>query len=133
MTKPALSQWIEDQRKLRGWKAEDVARRLREMGYDAEDSTYRTWEASRRPKPETIHGMEKLFGSPAPREPEGTADMAALVVALGDQTAAINALVGLSAQAQRELVADVVSATLAPLWEEIRALRAQVASLQPRD
>lgn len=80
--KPPFSAWLTAERTRRGWKAPEVARRLRELGYQAEESTYRTWEAGRRPSPDTIAALERLFESAAPGENEPGGDAAGLVRAM---------------------------------------------------
>jgi hypothetical protein len=84
--KPPFAAWLVSQREHHGWKAEEVAKRLRDAGHQAEDSTYRTWESSadRRPAQETVAALERMFGAQAP----GTDELAT-----GDLAAAINDLV----------------------------------------
>ena len=80
--KPPFASWLVAQREARPpLKAEEVARRLREAGLQAEDSTYRTWESAsdRRPAPETMAALERMFGS---RAPGGTDPAGDLVVAI---------------------------------------------------
>lgn len=83
--KPPVSQWIIDQRKAHGWKVEELSTRLRGMGYEAEVGTIRVWEAGRVPRADTIDGLERLFGSEAPREQEA-ASTTAVLVAIERQT-----------------------------------------------
>lgn len=102
--KTAFSAWLEAERKRHGLKAEEVARRLRDLGYQAEDSTYRTWEANRRPSADTVAALERMFETAAPGDGEpGAGDIAAairlqaesndrLAIALGRQADAFNAL-----------------------------------------
>lgn len=78
--KPPFSAWLAAERKRHGLKAEEVARRLREAGYAAEDSTYRTWESTRRPNDETVAALERLFETAAPSEATaGNGDIAAAI------------------------------------------------------
>lgn len=77
--KPPVSDWIVRERKRLGWKPTDVSDRLKAAGYEAEVSTVQVWEAGRSPKPETIAGLERLFGSVAPREQADNGDMAAAI------------------------------------------------------
>lgn len=115
--KPPFAAWLVHEREARGWKAEEVARRLREAGHQAEDSTYRTWESSagRRPAPETVVALERLFGSPAPGADEQASGD--LVAALSAQAAAIERLVdridALLASRDRDL--EELARTLAAL------------------
>lgn len=98
--------WLTAERKRHGWKAEDVAAKLRALGFQAEDSTYRTWEAGRRPKRSTVEALERLFDSPAPsRAPADQSDVAA---AVREQT-----------EVMRELVEELrASRSEAPTWVE---------------
>lgn len=138
--KPPLSVWIAENRKRLGWKADELAARLRDAGYEAADTTVRTWEAGRTPRPETVEALERLFDSPAPRETG--LDRDALVAAIAEQTAAmreltaaISALVGQSSRSdvveRRLAVAEDLAAYLEERREGIaraeeaeRALRA---------
>lgn len=86
MPKHPVSLWLIDERKRHGWKAEEVARRLRDAGVDAADGTYRVWESGRKPSDTAIRAMETLFDSTAPAEAAPTPDLAALVAALTEQT-----------------------------------------------
>ena len=91
--KHPVSIWLIDQRKAHGWKAEEVARRLRDAGVAAEDGTYRVWEAGRKPKDDAIRAMETLFGSVAPKDPDaGSGEMAALIARLDRQAEVIDRL-----------------------------------------
>lgn len=69
-SKPPVSLWIAAERKRHGWKTGDLALRLQTAGYEAAETTVRTWEAGRSPRPETVTGLERLFGSQAPVERE---------------------------------------------------------------
>lgn len=82
-----FGEWLKDQRERHGWKAEEVARRLREAGYQAETSSYRVWETGRRPRPETVRALERLFGSVAPSvaAPPAT-ELSAVLASLKEQT-----------------------------------------------
>lgn len=82
--KPALSLWIVEQRRAKKWKLEELARRLRDAGYEAADTTVRTWEAGRRPSAATIRGMELLFDASAPVDDLASTDMAALVRSISE-------------------------------------------------
>lgn len=89
--KAPFSAWLVAERTKRAWKAGEVARRLRELGYQAEESTYRTWEAGRRPSSETVIALERLFESAAPGD--GAAAQTDVAAAIDRQTEAITALV----------------------------------------
>ena len=85
--KPPFASWLTSEREGHGLKAEEVARRLREAGLQAEYSTYRTWEATsgRRPAPETVEALERMFGSRAPDDDEAASDLAAAINRLVDR------------------------------------------------
>ncbi len=88
--KPPVSEWIIRERKRMGWKPLDISDRLKAAGYEAEESTVQVWEAGRSPSATNIEGLERLFGSTAPREREDQGDLAAVIaaqtVAIGRQT-----------------------------------------------
>lgn len=128
--KPPFSAWLTAQRSKRGWKAGEVARRLRDMGYPAEESTYRTWEAGRRPSSDTIAALERMFESAAPVEREGSSDVAA---AIDRQTEVFRELLRETqreadeAKRRADLLERVVVSLLAPAARataDPRALRA---------
>lgn len=126
--KHPVSLWLIAERKRHGWKAEEVARRLRDAGIQAEETTYRVWEAGRKPKDDAIRAMETLFGSKAPGDPtaSGQPDLtrlidsqARLTAAIEAQTAAITRLADQMATAQAE----------GPEWADA-VVRAVLAGLQ---
>ena len=88
-SKPPVSAWIAAERKARGWKVEELSRRLRDMGYEAEVGTVRVWEAGRSPKAETIEALERLFESRAPRQADP--DMGDIIAAIRALTESVNA------------------------------------------
>lgn len=90
--KPAVTLWLIAERKRLGWKPEELSRRLKDAGYQAEVSTVRVWESGRTPAAETVEGLEKLFGSTAPRETEQGYDMPALFAKMDRQTDAIESV-----------------------------------------
>jgi uncharacterized coiled-coil protein SlyX len=59
----------------------------------AEDTTYRVWEAGRKPSRAAIAALEQLFGEAAPGDVASAPDMAALIGALTDQAKAMTSLV----------------------------------------
>lgn len=125
--KHPVSLWLIDERKRHGWKAEEVARRLRDAGVQAEDGTYRVWEAGRKPKDDAIRAMETLFGTTAPKdEPTGAPDLTALLDSQARLTAAIvaqtAAITRLAAQLER-------SQEEGPEWADA-VVRAVLAGLQ---
>lgn len=128
--KPALAAWIVSNRKRLGWKLETLAAKLREAGYEAADTTVRTWEAGRRPQPDTIVALERLFDSTAPSADETAPD---LIVALQEQTAAMRELTaaisallasGISAPAVRR-----VAESEAEYWAERSIGESRAAAL----
>lgn len=129
LDKPPFSAWLVAERNRRKWKAEEVARRLRELGYPAEDSTYRTWEATRRPNDDTVAALERLFGTASPAEDApGSGDVAAAIraqaasndrmaIALERQAAAFTTLA-----ASIDRAADGVTGRVAGFDELLRGL-----------
>jgi len=91
MTKPLLSQWIAAERKRHRWKVEELSSRLETAGFEAAVTTVRTWEAGRRPAPDTIAALERMFESAAPTE--GDPSLSGLVVALRAHTEMLTNLV----------------------------------------
>lgn len=77
--KPPISEWIVSERKRLGWKPADVSERLKAAGYEAEESTVQVWEAGRSPSADNIEGLERLFGSSAPREQADQSDLVAVI------------------------------------------------------
>lgn len=90
--KPPVSAWIISERKRKGWKVADLSSALKAAGYDAEPSTVGVWEAGRKPRGETIEGLERIFGSSAPRDEPQPTDMAVLLAKMDRQTDAIEAV-----------------------------------------
>lgn len=85
--KPPLAAWIVRERERKGWKSHELARRLREAGFEAEDSTVRTWEGrnARPPKSDTVRALERLFGTAAPNgDTTALGDVPELVAAIRD-------------------------------------------------
>lgn len=88
--KPALAEWIIDQRKAMNLKPDSLARELTRLGYEVKEATVRGWEAGARPGEAGIRTLERLFASKAPSEDEQpTADLAALVASNARLAAAI--------------------------------------------
>jgi hypothetical protein len=69
-----------------GWKPADVSRRLKDLGYEAEESTVQVWESGRSPSVDNIEGLERIFGTTAPVEADDRSD---LVAAIRELTAAV--------------------------------------------
>jgi transcriptional regulator with XRE-family HTH domain len=68
------------QRKAKGWKSEELAARLTAAGYPVALTTVRTWEASRKPSPENIAALARLFDAIPPAErADDDADLRSLV------------------------------------------------------
>lgn len=104
--KPPLAAWITTERDRKGWKVEELSRRLVDLGCDAAVNTVRVWEAprGRPPKASTVAMMEQLFGSEAPAQ-DVESDLAA---AIREQAVAIDRL----AQALETQRKDI------PLWAD---------------
>lgn len=90
--KPPVSAWIVSERKRLGWKVGDLSSALKAAGYDAEPSTIGVWEAGRKPRGETIEGLERIFGSSAPREQPESMDLSTLFAKMDRQTDAIESV-----------------------------------------
>lgn len=73
------------------WKVEELSRRLKEAGYEAEPATIKVWEgyAKRVPQADTLAFLEHLFGSTAPVEREMPADLMALAKSISELAAAV--------------------------------------------
>lgn len=104
-------------RKAKGWKVEELSRRLIDAGYPATVGSVRVWESprGRDPKPDTIQGMERIFGSVAPSDAAGRSDDA-LLAAVERLTEAVEALPLRIATALRqvsELPPDVLARLVA--------------------
>lgn len=89
--KPPIAAWIVRERKRLGLKPRDLVERLRAQGLTISEATVKVWEsnADRRPAPENLDGLERIFQSRAPRDPEPFD----LAIAVREQTAAIQAQV----------------------------------------
>lgn len=120
MTDP-FGQWLKGERERRGWKAEEVARRLRDAGYEAKDSSYRVWESGRRPRAATVAALERMFGSPAPAATQPTDNMAALVGLVTLQTEELKRL--WEVQSQTVAALTKVAESLTILATEMRSAR----------
>jgi transcriptional regulator with XRE-family HTH domain len=97
--KPPFSAWLSSERARHGLKAGEVAKRLREMGFPAEESTYRTWEAGRRPAPETVAALERLFGTASPSA--DAPDQGDVAAAIRDQIVVQQQLADAAVEANR--------------------------------
>ena len=64
--KPPVSAWIIRERKRLGLKPKDLAERLTDAGLPVTEGTVRTWEAGRRPHPDNVEGLERIFGTRSP-------------------------------------------------------------------
>lgn len=112
--KPPISLWIASERKRHGMKPRDLSERLTSMGYDAAEGTVRVWEAGRVPRAETIDGLERLFGSTAPRTEEA-GDLASAIRA---QAAAISDLAQAIREDRERISPEALSAFLRQLASE---------------
>ena len=106
--KPPLNAWVQSQRKLKGWKVEELSARLTDLGHEAKPDTIRVWEGNKPnpPRPETIRALEVLFGSEAPLDDTSDSDVAAAIRA---QT-----------EVMRDLVAELRASRLAASPEATR-------------
>jgi hypothetical protein len=96
---PFASWVVRNRKRLYGTNLEQLSAALEKSGAPATITTIRGWEAGSRPRPEARQALERLFGEPAPDEPnEG--DLAA---AIREQSRAIQALAD-AIQADRERV-----------------------------
>ena len=114
--KPPMAAWIARERKRLDLKPADVAGRLRALGLEASEQTVRVWEsyANRRPSPENIDGLERIFGTRSPEAEESAQDVAAVVAAIDRLTDAVRA------QGQQQMdgmtaLAEVLGVVLARL------------------
>lgn len=80
--KPALAQWVIDQRKAHGESVTDIARVT-----DRSEATVRGWEAGRPPQSDdpVIAHLERHWGSIAPNDGNPTGDLASAIVALTEE------------------------------------------------
>ena len=100
--KPPVSAWIIRERKRLGLKPRDLAERLSDAGLPVTEGTVRTWEAGRRPHPDNVDGLERIFGTRSPDFMAGSgglisgmpgpADLTRLFELLETQTRAISQL-----------------------------------------
>lgn len=123
--KPPMAAWIVRERKRLGLKPRDLVDRLAAQGLVVTEATVKVWEANgdRRPAPENIDGLERIFESQAPVGDEATSDIAELLRAntraIDRQTDMLAAV--LLTLAGREMPSDVrewvdrhLSASLSP-------------------
>lgn len=93
--KPAVAAWIVRERKRLNMKPRDVVTRLAAQGLTVSEATVKVWEsnADRRPAPENLEGLERIFESKAPANGTPSADQSDLAAAIRGQTESITALV----------------------------------------
>lgn len=89
--KPPTAAWIVRERRRLGLKPRDLVERLAAQGLRVSEATVKVWEsnADRRPAPENLEGLERIFGSQAP----SAAEPFDLASAVREQTRAIEAQV----------------------------------------
>ncbi len=82
--KPATAAWIVRERKHLQLKPRDIVERLAAQGLTVSEATVKVWEsnADRRPAPENIAGLERIFGSAAPTTETPSSDLAAAISGL---------------------------------------------------
>jgi hypothetical protein len=91
--KPPMAAWIVRERKRLKLKPRDLVERLAAQGLVVTEATVKVWEANgdRRPAPENIEGLERIFESGAPSaESASTFGQSDMVAAMDRQTAAID-------------------------------------------
>lgn len=126
-----IAMWIKQQRKARGWKVEELSRRLIEAGYDASVGTIRVWESprGRDPHPRTLLAMERMFDTVAPREEEP--DLVSAIEALTDAVAALPLSIALAIRADvpaeelRRLLSGASGGGGAPVSRRVPRARSQ--------
>ncbi len=82
-----IGAWMRRERTARDWSQKEMPERLATVGQRVDADYYRQLEAGKKPGPEVMDALQRLFGSepqPLP-EPVGD-DMAALIAALREQT-----------------------------------------------
>lgn len=92
--KPPTAAWIVRERKRLGLKPADIVAQLKAQGLEVSEDTVKVWEsnADRRPAPENLAGLERIFDSTAPQRGAGSsAGQSDLITALARQTAALEA------------------------------------------
>lgn len=112
-----VAAWMRRERLERGWTTHDVAERI-----GITEPSYRGYEAGPRVSAPVRRALEKLYKKAAPSpQAQQPSDIADLVVALREQTAAINALVerlpaaSPDAEALARQLGEALAIHLAPL------------------
>lgn len=121
--KPATAAWIVRERKRLTLKPRDLVTRLAAQGLVVTEATVKVWEsnADRRPSPENLEGLERIFGSTAPGTETPTGDQSALIAALDRQSNAIEALVVLLARREGITLLELAEEAEGPLVDRIAA------------
>lgn len=88
--KTAIQLWVADRRKAGGYTSADLAKWT---GVSVD--TARGWESRGRPSEDAIAELERRFGESAPRDDAGAVGQEAVLAAIRENTAAVNALVQL--------------------------------------
>jgi transcriptional regulator with XRE-family HTH domain len=85
--KPPIAAWIVRERRRLGLKPADIAARLTAMGLPVTDATVKVWEsnANRRPSPDNLDGLARIFGSQPPDLTSPPSDLAAAISSLTDE------------------------------------------------
>lgn len=87
--KPATAAWIVRERKRLKLKPRDLVERLGAQGLVVSEATVKVWEsnADRRPAPENLEGLERIFESTAPgtSAPSDQSDLASAIRALVEE------------------------------------------------
>lgn len=105
-----LAAWIVRQREARGWKSEEMPGRLADVGYGVRADYYRQVEAGKKPGPDFLASLERLFGAeyvePRPDaedRPAPASDLSALASVVERQQSQIADLIGVVTQQQSQI------------------------------
>lgn len=131
-----IAAWMRRERIARGWSQKDMPDRLSTVGYPIKDDYYRQVEAGKKPGPDLLDALQRIFGSePEPPAQQEAAtpsvDMAALVAELRAQAAATRQLAAAVAQLAESVghshglshaAADGMTSTVLSAIENVRGI-----------
>jgi transcriptional regulator with XRE-family HTH domain len=83
-----IGAWMRRERIARDWSQKEMPDRMETVGVPVDADYYRQLEAGKKPGPEVMDGLRRLFGSepePLP-EPQGQDSLADLAAAIREQT-----------------------------------------------
>lgn len=149
-----IGAWMRRERESRNWTQDEMPQRLAPLGYSVRADYYRQVEAGKKPGPDFLATLVRLFGSepqpfPAKSEaPTSSSDIGALVAAIREQNeinralvAAVSALVAQTARPdvpapewflrEGQAMTDGVQAGVAEIRADIESALAAVVSLLP--